>query len=68
MEAFEEPNNDPLTASCLVLQKGKEQGLYDLLVDESFQKGTRSVSLGGKYQRQLFERDLLWQKEWSLSV
>lgn len=61
-EAFEESNNDPLTASCLVLQKGREQGLYDLLADESFEKGIKECFTRGKYQRQLFERDLLWQK------
>lgn len=60
--ALEGPNNDALTASCLVLQKGRGQGLYDLLADESFEKGIKECLTRGKYQRQLFERDLLWQK------
>lgn len=48
-EALEKPNNDPLTASCLVLQKGKGQGLYDLLADESFEKGIKECFTQGKY-------------------
>lgn len=59
---MEKPDNDPLTASCLVLQKGKGQGLYDLLADESFEKGIKECFTRGKYQRQLLERVLLWQE------
>lgn len=51
-----------LTASCLVLQKGKGQGLYDLLAHQSLEKGIKECFTRGKYQRQLFERDLLWRE------